>query len=88
MELEEIKFPEFAAWLQSQPDDIKFMDGLACETCPIAKFSGLSVAAWIHGLPYWASAFIDAFDERKQWTRAAALEVLAEVERKMAAESK
>lgn len=85
MQRKDIRLKDFSTWLRSLPTDFQFMEGSACTTCPIAKFSGLEVASWIWGLPEWASQFIDSFDTRATSTVADALAVLDEIEAKQAA---
>jgi hypothetical protein len=82
MQRSHLKLSAFADWLRAQPADTQFMEGRACTTCPIAKFSGLEVASYIFGLPRWASEYIDSFDERSTSTLADALAVLDEIEAK------
>jgi hypothetical protein len=82
MKREDIKLEDFSVWLRHLPPDFQFMEGSACTTCPIAKFSGLEVASYIWGLPEWASEFIDSFDERRTSTLTDALAVLDEIEAK------
>lgn len=86
MEFKDLKLPEFAAWLRALPPDTVFMDGSACTTCPVGKYCGHSVAAWIFGLPRWASEFIEFFDDLKPHTLNSALLALGKVEAKYAVE--
>lgn len=66
LKLEDIRLNEFSAWLHSLSPETNFdHDGQRrCESCPVARFSERNVAAWVHGLPRWASEYIEHFDDQ------------------------
>lgn len=79
--------PQFAEWLRSQPSDRIYAGGRQTRVCPIACYTGFASAAYLEGMPEWASRFINIFDDEFEAprTQAHALLALARIEAEMKA---